>query len=396
MSAVSINSFIEDTSVLVAGAFLFVRGPMERITKNGIWLGALAGAFAASEAVFPGDRFPYAPHTLACAFATTVAGPHAGTIAAVVATVVAVGLLPLSAANLIVIQVLLAVLIVSIVRAWLPSRWWCIPAAAVAQLAGIALPSLFAHSPYTTLTSPSTVVANTFGLGLLMVVVRDARLRSDSHRHMHEVDEARRVAAEAQLAIVRTRVQPHFLFNALNSIASLCMISPERASEATVQLGKLMRRSLEFDLVNGLPLAVELETVQSYLSIEQERFGAKLLVEYDIDVSSTIEVPAFSVQILVENAVLHGITPKLSGGKILVTARKCRNGSSVSVADDGVGIVRDYEALSVPHGLTILRQQLFSICGPSARLHVINRPSGGTLAAFFIPSHNGKEQEGVT
>jgi hypothetical protein len=394
VAAITINSFIEDTSVLVAGAFLFVRGPMERLIKTGAWLGVLAGAFAASEAVFPGDRFPYAPHTLACAFATTIAGPIAGAISGGVAIIAAMALLPSGAANVITAQVLVTVACVSLVRNWSLTRWWSVPAAAFAQLCGIPLAHLVSNHPPATLVSPTTVPANAFGLVLLILVVRDARLRAESHQNLHDIDEARRIAAEAQLAIVRTRVQPHFLFNALNSIAALCTISPSRASEATIHLGKLMRRSLEVDLSKGLAIKEELETVRNYLAVEQERFGPKLAVSYDIEGAADIDVPAFSVQILVENAVLHGITPKASGGKLLVIARANRTGATVFVVDDGVGISVGAQNRGSPHGLTILKDQLHAICGPTARMHVVRRNGGGTIAAFHVPNFHPMARKG--
>ncbi len=395
MTAITFNSFLEDTCVLVAGAFLFVRGPMERLIAKGSWLGLLAGAFSASEAIFPGDRYPYAPHTLACAFATAIAGPGAGGIAGAVSILTSAVLLPRAITLVIAAQILLSVCAVGIVARLSQERWWCVPAFAISQVIGTKGAHFFLPNASPTLTSPTTMVANSFGLVLLLLVVRDARLRAESHRNLHEVDEARRIAAEAQLAIVRTRVQPHFLFNALNSIAALCMISPERAAEATANLGKLMRRSLEVDLAKGLSIREEMDIVANYIAVEKERFGSKLEVTYDIETFPEIEVPAFSIQILVENAVLHGLSTKVGAGKLRILARKSAGGATVAVIDDGVGIAYASRHRSTPHGLSILSDQLRSICGIGARLHVVRRDSGGTIAAFHVPEIKSPDRKRI-
>lgn len=390
MATVTINSFIEDTSVLVTSAFLFVRGPMERLLNSSAWVGVLAGGFAASEAAFPGDRYPYDPPVVACAFAVTFGGVRAGAITATMAVFAALALLPLRATNVIAVQVLVTLAVMVPLSRWLRSRWWSVGTSALAHACAIPLSKLATPAPPPLLVSPVSIPANAFGFVLLLLVVRDATLRAESFRHASEVLEAKRIAAEAQLAIVRTRVQPHFLFNALNSIAALCAISPKRASEATVNLGHLMRRALEIDLGKSIPLAEELAIVRSYLAVEQERFGPRLSVRYELGEIGDIEVPAFSVQILVENAVVHGVTPKVSGGQVCLILRRARSGATIYVVDDGVGIDHESELRASAHGLSILKQQLKAICGPAARLHVLQRRSGGTVAAFHVPLHRPK------
>ena len=382
---VTLNSFLEDTCVLVATAFVVVRGPFERLTQLPVWMGLLAGALGASEAFFPGARFPYGPHILAATFATAAGGPIAGAISALVILAVAWTILPLASDLAITVQVLTTIAMVAGMRKFLKGDLWAVGLCVAGQIIGIGVSHTLKSEAPESLTSFISVPANAFGLLLLGLVVHDARVRSDTVRVLHESIEARRVAAEAQLVMLRSRIQPHFLFNALNSIAALCTIAPKQASEATIQLGRLMRRSLEIDFGTGLTLGEELETVQAYLAIEQERFGNILRVSYDIDGAEKVIVPAFGVQILVENAVLHGITRRTGGGEVKIMARKNSRGWTIAVVDTGVGLSKPDWTRATPHGLGILRAQLRASHGHGGNLHLLARESGGALAAFCVP-----------
>ena len=128
-------------------------------------------------------------------------------------------------------------------------------------------------------------------------------------------------ALEAQLASLESRVQPHFLFNTLNSIASLIPSDPRGAERMTTQLASLLRSSL--DAANGalVPLADELRTVRDYLDIERVRFGSRMKPELTIDAAAeNALVPRFSLQTLVENSVKYAIAPRRDGGRIAVRA----------------------------------------------------------------------------
>jgi hypothetical protein len=385
MLGVTLNSFLEDTSVLVALAFVLVRGPLQRVAANPVGVGVLAGVLGLSEAIFPEARYPYAPHALACAFATALGGWRAGLVAAGVTVIAAAALLPGWEPVAILIQTLTTIDCLAAFGSYFRSRWWAAVPAAMGQTLGIEITDMLRAPLHQSLTSFVTVPANAFGFVLLMLVVRDANLRADAERRQHERDEARRLAAEAQLAMLRSRIQPHFLFNALNSIAALCTVAPKRASEATVELGQLMRRSLEIDFGQGLSLQQELQTVRSYLAIEQERFGAKLRVQLHTQGCESVIVPAFGVQILVENAILHGISRKSGAGEIAICARRKGGHCVVAVLDDGPGPGDSKWTRETPHGLGILSAQLRASFGSAGRLHLLGRRTGGTIAAFQVP-----------
>jgi LytS/YehU family sensor histidine kinase len=306
-------------------------------------------------------------------------------LAALTTVIATAAFLGIGRAELVLLQVALTTGFVVLIQGRAKNKLWLIPASDVGQLAGVGIVALLNIDAPLDLTSPLTIVANSFGLVLLHVVVEDARLRAEAEHNRHEAGEARRIAAEARLAMLRSRVQPHFLFNALNSIAALCSISPERASRATVQLGSLMRRALEIDFGRVISLREEMITVNGYLQIEKERFGSKLKVKTFTEGCEDVGVPAFSVQILVENAVLHGISKRSRSGEILIVARPNPRGWTIAVVDDGAGVQPKGDTAQSSRGLGILSQQLRSMLGQSARLHVAPRATHGTIAAFQIP-----------
>jgi hypothetical protein len=384
LATVTVNSFLEDTSVLVATAFLLVRGPLERLLANPLWSGLTFGLLGASEAVLPNDRFPYATHTLVVAFASTFIGWRAGAIAALVAWLAFAIQMPTSWLT-VAVQLALCVAIPGLLPK--PKQF-----KTIYDIVGISAAQTFAVFAAVQLSATQidsvsfwTIPANTFGAVLLALVVRDARLRSDAERHRQETIEAKRIAAEAQFGALRARVHPHFLFNALGAIAALCKIAPDRAAKAAISLGGLMRTSLEADFHDALPLAKEMETVRAYAQIECERFGSRLKLEYDVACCDDVAVPPFSVQILVENAILHGVSRAPQGGCVSVVARRSKKYTFIAVADDGVGLPAEGWRRASPHGLNLLEAQIFALSSQAGRLRILPRSSGGTLAVMRLP-----------
>jgi LytS/YehU family sensor histidine kinase len=190
--------------------------------------------------------------------------------------------------------------------------------------------------------------------------------------------EARRLAAEAQLVSLESRVQPHFLFNTLNSIASLIPTDPKGAEKMTGQLASLLRSSLDGADRPLVPLAQEVETVREYLDIERVRFGDRLRCRFDVDQSAeAVLLPRFSLQTLVENAVKYAVAPRRDGGSVAIAARMVDSRVRIEVGDDGSGF--DPTAIPSNHGLDALRRRLALTFGEEAHLDVRSSPAGTTV-----------------
>lgn len=163
--------------------------------------------------------------------------------------------------------------------------------------------------------------------------------------HFRRSQERERRAAEleaklagAQLQALRMQINPHFLFNTLNSIAALVYANPRAADEMLGDLGELLRRSLDSMETQEIPLAQELEFVEAYLSIEQRRLGERLRVDRNVpDELRQALVPALVLQPLVENAVRHGIEPRRGPGLIAIEAARDQARLRLVVRDDGRG-----------------------------------------------------------
>jgi sensor histidine kinase YesM len=225
-----------------------------------------------------------------------------------------------------------------------------------------------------------------FGLGALVHALLRARIQfMEEKLHEKEVTEerTRKLAAEARLHSLESRIHPHFLFNTLNSISSLIALNPARAEQIVGRLAALLRASLDTSHQSLIPLREELAMVESYVDIERARFGDKLRGSVEVPAElQDAKVPPMSVQSLVENAVKHGITPQSGGGEFLVTA-SAENGSlRIEVRDTGPGF--DLAAIPAGHGLDSVVERLDALFGAKARLNV-SRRDGYSVVEMVVP-----------
>jgi LytS/YehU family sensor histidine kinase len=225
-----------------------------------------------------------------------------------------------------------------------------------------------------------------FGLGAMVHAILRERVQvMEVKLHEKEVAEerTRKLAAEARLRSLESRIHPHFLFNTLNSISSLIAVNPARAEQIVGRLAKLLRASLDTSNQPLIPLREELAMVESYVDIERARFGDKLRGSVKVPPElQDAQVPPMSVQSLVENAVKHGITPRSGGGEVLVTA-SAENGSlRIEVRDTGPGF--DLAAIPAGHGLHSLVERLDTLFGAKARLNVLQR-DGYSVVEMILP-----------
>ena len=196
-----------------------------------------------------------------------------------------------------------------------------------------------------------------------------------------ERERAEKIAAEAQLASLSSRVQPHFLFNTLNSISGLIREQPLQAEAMIEHLSSLLRSSL--DSKDTVAVTQELRLVTDYLEIQRARLGTRLRYDLDVDTDIGGNVPPFSLQTLVENAVKHVAGRRTEGVALRVSAR--REGASlvVGVTDDGPGF--DPDAMIAGHGLDLLQRRLRGVFGSRASLDFHREPHAMTVQ-LRVPS----------
>jgi LytS/YehU family sensor histidine kinase len=182
--------------------------------------------------------------------------------------------------------------------------------------------------------------------------------------------EARLMAQEAELRMLRTQVDPHFLFNSLNSISALTSFDPAAAREMTVQLAEFFRHTLGLEAHGRITLSSELELVRHFLAIEQVRFGERLAAEEDVgEEALACLLPPLILQPLVENAVKHGIGQRTERGAVRLAAARSGSLLRISVEND-VGDDLHSPRAGTGVGLANVRQRLAAAYGHEAALHV--------------------------
>ncbi len=207
-----------------------------------------------------------------------------------------------------------------------------------------------------------------------------------------EQERALKLATEAQLASLESRIHPHFLFNTLNSISSLIPEDPQRADQLVGQMAALLRFSLDANQAGLVPLAAELKVVADYLEIERARFGDRL--RYQIDVAADLEntkVPPLSVQTLVENSVKYAVAPNRAGGEIRIAGTRENGSVRVAVTDQGPGFT--LESAPLGHGLDNLKDRLAALFGEHAGL-TLDRCDDRNRVTLSVP-HNGNSHAGL-
>ncbi len=227
-----------------------------------------------------------------------------------------------------------------------------------------------------------TVIFGVSGAALEEVRARLANTTVALRTKERDEAEALRLAAEAQLASLESRVDPHFLFNTLNSIAALVRDSPVEAERVIEQLSSLMRSSL--DRVQPLvTVDEELELVRSYLEIERVRFGERLRFSIDCaDGAASGRVPRLSLQTLVENSVKYAVAPARDGAAIAVTTVRHGDRLRIVVEDDGPGF--DASRLPDGHGLHLLKSRVALTFGSRGQVAVASR-GGRTAVTLDLP-----------
>ncbi|SFS61911.1 ATP-binding protein [Paenibacillus sp. 453mf] len=201
-------------------------------------------------------------------------------------------------------------------------------------------------------------------------------------------------AKDAEIAFLRSQIKPHFLYNALNSIAELCIVEPSQAEDLVLHLSSYLRNSFDFKQLDSFTtLEKELALVEAYVHIEKARFGSRIQVEYDIDADPFIQIPPLSLQPLVENAIRHGLMSNSNGGIVNVVVRKQEDYMmSFSVSDNGCGMSeKKLKEILSPQtetkgvGLWNIGQRIKLLYGID--FEVTSVEGVGTRIMFQIPAH---------
>jgi len=209
----------------------------------------------------------------------------------------------------------------------------------------------------------------------------------NSNRNEKKLEQQQLHLNEARLAALSRQINPHFLFNTLNSVASLIRSDPPQARQVVYKLSKILRRLLR-QQENLTPLGEELSFIDDYLAIEMVRFGEKLRFVKEID-PATLDmlVPSMLLQPLVENSIRHGLSSKVDGGTVRV--RSCMSGHrlQILVEDDGVGIPEAKLATLFEQGIGVnnVNERLKVLFGEDYKMWIDSRPGEGTSTGIEIP-----------
>lgn len=267
-------------------------------------------------------------------------------------------------------------------------------AVAVAIVAGAALGGILGRaltglgvSPDGSHETQSLLIGLVFGsiaAGFFWLRERNARLESELQARELARLQAEKQSVTAQLRMLQAQIEPHFLFNSLANVAALIEAEPKLAGCLLDALIQYLRSSLARTRAEGGTLGDEVNLLRAYLEVLKMRMGKRL--DYDFDIASDLLAEAFPpmlLQPLVENAIRHGLEPKVEGGRITVTARGQDHRLLVSVTDDGLGFA---ETSGAGIGLANIRARLTAIFGPAAHFELSSKVGAGTTAMISIPT----------
>jgi two-component system LytT family sensor kinase len=206
-------------------------------------------------------------------------------------------------------------------------------------------------------------------------------------RNENKLEEQQRLLIEARLQALTSQINPHFLFNTLNSVSSLIRSDPQQARLMVVKLSRILRRLLrKHD--NFSPLRDELDFIEDYLSIEVARFGEKLRFEKHVDAESLdMLVPSMLLQPLIENCIKHGLSNKIEGGTVWLRTRRLDGRLYLTVEDDGVGIPEPKLAKLLEQGIGVsnVNERLKVLFGSDYRMWIDSQPGRGTRIEIEVP-----------
>ncbi len=219
-----------------------------------------------------------------------------------------------------------------------------------------------------------------------VLVYLQARLRNELEKEVGENERLKRLQVETRFAALQSKVNPHFLFNTLNTVVDLVYKQPAQVEEIILNLAGIYRKVLAHPDHELTSLKEEIELVNNYLLVEKARMGSRLRFEVDVDDSlQSWQIPQMALQILVENAILHGLSKKKEGGHIHISAKNHGDTLLLTVRDDGSGL----NSLHAGNGMALgnLRERLKLLYKEGAEFHLKENSdsTGGAEAILEIP-----------
>ncbi|MBE6470416.1 MAG: hypothetical protein E7000_01750 [Coriobacteriaceae bacterium] len=232
------------------------------------------------------------------------------------------------------------------------------------------------------------MVAGVIGLVIIFLEMNAYSARMYIER-TEQLAQAQTEAAESRIAVMVSQIQPHFLFNTLDTIYGLCDEDVELTKEAIASFSRYLRTNLNsLKRTTPVPITMEMEHVRTYLELERTSDESRLTYELDIQ-DADFSVPALSVETMVENAVKHGLGERERGGSVIVRTRELPDEHTVTIIDDGVGFDVDATLATTDRvGIVNTQSRLTAMCGGTLELN--STPGHGTTAVLHIPK---KEDE---
>ncbi len=244
------------------------------------------------------------------------------------------------------------------------------------------------------LYSPNWGIQLAVYAGTVMTVAIALKVLNNARIEM-KLEEQERLLLQTRMEALQSQINPHFLFNTLNSVSSLVRFNPDKAREMIVKLASILRRLMRTTDA-FVPLSEEFDFIDDYLDIEVVRFGPdKLRVLKELEPASLeVMVPSMMLQPLVENAIKHGVAPRIDGGSIYLRSRVAGNRVVIEVEDDGVGFSEEAPSSGTGIGMANVTERLQVLYGDSAHIETDSTPGKGTLIRVTLPIPHPEDMGG--
>ena len=230
-----------------------------------------------------------------------------------------------------------------------------------------------------------------FGMALLLLIITTMRKRRAEAevqrlRRREDMAAAAQLLAEAKLLALQAQIEPHFLYNTLANVLGLIDTQPAQARYMLERFIDFLRSSLHPSRADGATVGAELDLAAAYLDLLAVRMGKRMRYRIEADDGArACGIAPMLIQPLVENAVVHGIEPKIEGGTIVVSARCDGPFLRIEITDDGVGIGNAHVRAGGGVGVANAKARALSVHGAGAQLQLLNNPGGGVIVRMRLP-----------